>query len=145
MEVWYPVFIKLHFNLFVDSEEVMHFCFKVRIPLFAVIFHSKGLISCFLRICWTCVFEIAVRRGKPASAAQSCICLWSFADVHNSWEYPRLAGRWQARLIIHATASGDISTGCQVRFLCLLRGICVHTGGPYWHLCRVLLQQTYCS
>ena len=39
----FPGFIKLHFNLLIDKEDVMYFCIKIRIALFTVILNLEWL------------------------------------------------------------------------------------------------------
>lgn len=53
---------------------------------------------------------------KKSFGLFGCMCLWIFANVQNSWEYPNSAGLWYAILIIHALASSDISVGLPERF-----------------------------
>ena len=67
-------------------------------------------------IFWTIGFAMVFSLGYPAASAFFWICWWRFFSVHSSCEYPKSAGRWHAKSMIHATASSVISTGRPARW-----------------------------
>ncbi len=101
------ILIELKRKLFIHQKDIVHLCIEIRIT---VIYDFVRLYICFLK---NGIYHTFMYAGKPAVSAVLLIWDVNLAYVHVSAAYPKSAGFWQARLIIHAFSSSVISAFLQ--------------------------------